>query len=69
MFKRKKKNETKVFELHYDTVANYVFERLVDMGYAPTEDETLDMADMVFDFVLNLHVQMGGTTEFMGEEN
>lgn len=63
MFKKRKAPEMKTFELHYDDVAEHVFTCLIDMGYAPNEDELFDIADIVFDFAVNLHLQLGGETE------
>lgn len=64
MFEKKKESEQEPFELHYDKVAEYVFECLVDAGYAPSGDEVLDIADIVFNFAVDLHIQLGGETEY-----
>jgi hypothetical protein len=55
--------EEKVFRLDYDDVATRLFESLVDLGYAPGEDELLDLADVVMDIYIDLHIQMGGTVD------
>jgi hypothetical protein len=35
-------------------IANYLFHRLVEDGYAPEEDELLDLAEYVFDFLMDM---------------
>lgn len=47
------------FRFSYDDVAEYVYNNLIDLGYVPTEDETLDMADIMYDFVLMLLPSFG----------
>lgn len=62
------------FEISFDTVCEYVFERLTERGYAPESDELLDITDIVMDFMLTLHIAMGGEVvtvygdEELGEE-
>jgi hypothetical protein len=58
-------NEKKVFEVNYDDIAQYLFEALVEDGYAPGEDELLDFADIVMDLLLYVHLETGGTAEIM----
>lgn len=48
------------FRLDYDDVAMYLFDSLIRLGYAPAEDEILDLTDVVTDLFLSLHQQMGG---------
>jgi hypothetical protein len=52
--------EEKEFSLDFETVCEYVFERLTERGYVPESDELLDVADIVMDFTLSLHIAMGG---------
>jgi hypothetical protein len=49
----------------YDEVAQHLFESLVEMGYAPAEDEILDITDIVMDLILHFHLMMGGEVEMM----
>ena len=56
---KKKKEEPKVLHLDYNDVANYVYNNLIDLGYVPTEDEVLDVADIMYDFTLQFANLMG----------
>lgn len=53
--------------LNYDHVAEYVYANLIDLGYVPTEDEVLDLADILYDFVLML-LPMFGIEVFIFDE-
>lgn len=44
------------FQVHQDDIADYIFEKLVERGYAPTEDESFELADIVFDLLIELGV-------------
>lgn len=66
--------EKKDFLLTYDDVALHLFESLVDDGYAPSEDELLDLTDIVMDLIMHVHLMTGGTVDLLvsdedGEEN
>ncbi|WP_102349765.1 YozD family protein [Bacillus sp. Marseille-P3661] len=37
-----------------DEIANFFYERLIDSGYIPTEEETLVIADITFDYLLSI---------------
>lgn len=46
--------EEKVVFISTSQVADFIYPRLLELGYAPTSDEILDLADIVFDFLLNV---------------
>jgi hypothetical protein len=64
-----KDNEPEVFRLDYDDVAQHLFESLVSEGYAPSEDELLDLTDIVMDLLLHVHLSTGGEAELIIEED
>lgn len=35
-------------------IAKYLYERLIQNGYAPAADEVLDLAEYVFDFLMDM---------------
>lgn len=39
-----------------DDIAEMIYDRLVKMGYAVSEEETLDLADVFFDMLLDLGI-------------
>lgn len=39
-------------EISVNDVAQYMFPRLLELGYAVTSDEILDIADILFDFLI-----------------
>lgn len=42
--------------LHSDDIAEMIYERLVNLGYAVNEEETHDLADVFFDLMLELGI-------------
>lgn len=67
-------NKLPTYELDYDDVAEYVYENLIDLGYTPDSDEVLDIADMMFDFIIMMFSSNGAQVVIMtededGEEN
>lgn len=51
--------EEKGFALHYDDVAQYLFEALTGEGYVPETDELLDLTDIVVDLILTISMTTG----------
>lgn len=50
-------------------IAKYLYGRLVEDGYAPTADEVLDIAEYVFDFLMEMsYIQMVDTDKLEEEE-
>lgn len=39
-----------------DEIANYFYERLINSGFLPTEEETLLIADIAFDYLLSVGI-------------
>lgn len=48
----------KEFELEIDTekIAKFFYDQLIQRGYAPTEDEVEELADITFDYLLSLGI-------------
>lgn len=55
--------------LNYNDVAEYVYVNLIDLGYVPTEDEVLDIADILYDFMLMLLPMFGIEVHIFDEED
>ena len=51
--------------ISYNDIAQYIFESLVGLGYAPGEDETLDLTDMVMDLILSILMEADMTTHIV----
>lgn len=51
--------EEKGFALHYDDVAQYLFEALTGEGYVPETDELLDLTEIVIDLILTISLTTG----------
>lgn len=62
------KEQPKSFILNYDAVAQHLFESLIDDGYAPGEDEILDLTDIVMDLILHFHLMTGGQIDMLVSE-
>lgn len=39
-----------------DDIAKFFYERLIKSGFVPTEEETLLIADIAFDYFLNIGI-------------
>ncbi|WP_458413635.1 YozD family protein [Schinkia sp. CFF1] len=39
-----------------DDIANFFYEKLIESGFIPTEDETLLIADIAFDYLLSVGI-------------
>lgn len=59
--------QPQTLEVKYDDVADVVFERLVDLGYAPESDEVLDVSDIVFEILISILSATGVGIVFMSE--
>ena len=48
----------KEIEVHIDSeeISNYLFAELVKRGFSPTQDETDELADIVFDYLLDKNI-------------
>jgi hypothetical protein len=49
-------DEYKEIEITFGTeeIEKFLFDGLLKLGYAPTEEEIEDLADLVFDYILEL---------------
>lgn len=54
--------------LDFDDVAEYVHGSLIELGYVPTSDETLAIADIMFNFIIQLMAHTGAQVTIMEEE-
>jgi hypothetical protein len=55
------------FYINYDDIADYLFEELTELGYAPGTDELLDLTDIVMDYIL-LVLTNGGVALYVENE-
>lgn len=46
-------------KLSYDELANHIFTSLINLAYVPGEDEVLDIADIVFEFIFDMLIDAG----------
>jgi hypothetical protein len=53
--------------LNYEDLAEYIYEQLIDLGYAPDSDEVLDIADFMMDFIIML-LSSGGVELYIMTE-
>lgn len=46
-------NDKQTIWINPDDIADFMFTSLVDLGYAPSEDEFMDIVDIVVDLLIN----------------
>lgn len=50
------KEREEILSVSEQSIAEYVYTQLLEYGYAPESDEVLDIAEIVFDFLLGLNI-------------
>lgn len=46
-------NDKQMIWINPDDIADFMFTSLVDLGYVPSEDEFMDIVDIVVDLLIN----------------
>lgn len=54
-------------KVSYDDVAQYMFESLVELGYAPDGEEMLDLTDLICNYILSMFHEVGVDVYVMEE--
>lgn len=62
------KFEFEVLFIDEHDIGEYVYAKLIEMGYAPTSDEALDLAQIFFDYLVEKGVMHIDEIEFIEDE-
>ena len=56
-------DEKRMTYISVDTIAEYVYKRLVELGYTPTSDEVYDLAEIFMDFLFEYAIVLDDEEE------
>lgn len=56
-------DEKRMAYISVDMIAEYVYKRLVELGYTPTSDEVSDLAEIFMDFLFEYAIVLDDEEE------
>lgn len=56
------------FEFSEAAIAEFMYNDLIELGYAPTTDEVFDIAEIVFAYIVEMFCSMGIFDIYIGED-
>lgn len=56
-------DEKRMAYISVDMIAEYVYKRLVELGYTPTSDEVSDLAEIFMDFLFEYSIALDDEEE------